>query len=104
MREYFGSRGIQVSRQADQSTTGRSTGVARILKYAESMVHIYNVKTKQLDKNLDFLEPNQKVVVFNLTRLDMILGSIKANQIDRIVYDGRDLFLPAAGSAAAKKQ
>ena len=94
LMEYLKHRGIDVSPNADEAVQGRSTGVARILKYAESMVHVFNVKTRKLDQNLDILEPNSKVVVFNLTRLHQILGRIKPGQLDQVQYDGTDLYLP----------
>ena len=94
LREYLKHKGIEISDNADEAKDGRSTGVARVLKYAESMVHIYNLKTKHLDENLDVLEPNTKVVVFNLTRLNLILGSIKPGDLDNIQYDGRELYWP----------
>lgn len=96
LKEYLKHKGIDIAPTADEAKEGKSTGVARILKYAESMVHIFNMKTKQIDQNLDMLEPEEKVVVFNLTRLDLILGSIKPGQIDSIQYDGTDLYFPGS--------
>jgi hypothetical protein len=101
LREYLKYKGIEVPEHADEAKDGRSTGVARILKYAESMVHIYNLKTKRLDRNLDLLEPHEKVVVFNLTRLNLILGSIKPGDLDKIQYDGRELYWPDKKPAEA---
>ncbi|MBU2552392.1 MAG: hypothetical protein KKB20_28525 [Proteobacteria bacterium] len=94
LREYFRHRGIEISSTADEPKAGRSTGIGRILKYAETMVHIFNMKTKMLDKKLDLLEPQQKVVVFNLTRLGAILGALDASKINQVQYDGRDIHLP----------
>lgn len=94
LREYFSHRGIEISPLADESRAGPSTGVARILKYAETMVHIFNLKTKRLDHDLNLLEPYEKVVIFNLTRLDRFLGTLTADQLPKVRFDGRDLYLP----------
>ena len=98
LREYLKHRGIEVSENADEGPEGQSTGVSRILKWAESMVHIFNMKTRSLDTNLDLLEPEQKVVVFNLTQLHRILGAIKPNDLDQVRFDGTNLFLPTSST------
>lgn len=103
LREYFGHKGQKVTRTADQPRSGRSTGVARILKYAENMVHIFNVKTRRLEKKLHFLAPNEKIIIFNLTRLDAILGAIKPGDFDRIQFDGRDIYLAGSRPADGKQ-
>ena len=95
LREYLKHKGIETSPNADARTAGgTSSGVGRILKDAESMVHIFNVRTKTLDRNLNLLKPDEKVVIFNLTRLENILGQINAGNIDTVVYDGKELYLP----------
>ena len=57
------------------------------------MVHIFNMKTKRLDQDLNLLEPYEKVVIFNLTRLDRFLGTLTAEQLPKVRFDGRDLYL-----------
>lgn len=94
LREYFKNRGVDIPPTADEGASGQSSGVAKILKYAETMVHIFNMKTKRLDRNLDLLEPYEKVVVFNLTHLNIILGSLAPGQINDVHFDGRDIYLP----------
>ncbi len=99
LRDYFSHRGVEISSRADESPNGRSTGVAKILKYAENMVHVFNMKTKRLDQDVNLLEPYEKVVVFNLTHLNLILGSLKPEQINEIRYDGDRIYLPGAEPA-----
>ncbi|MBW2062036.1 MAG: hypothetical protein JRI95_10805 [Deltaproteobacteria bacterium] len=94
LREYFGARGIRVSLIADEPFGTKSSGVGRILKYAESMVYIFNFKTGKLSENLNLLDPYQKIAIFNLTLLDRILGALTAEKIHVIRFDGRDLILP----------
>jgi hypothetical protein len=103
LREYLKHMGMEVSDRADEGVGGRSTGVSRILKYAETLVHIYNMKTRKLDRNIHLLEPETKVVIFNLSHLDRILGDLKPGQLNRVRYDGRELFIeepPAADGSS----
>ena len=103
LREYLRHLNIKISDHADetQGRFGGSSGVSRILKYAENMVFIYNIKTKRLDSNLNVIEPETKLVVFNLTHLQKILGSLKPEDLDKIRYDGKELYLPGSESQAA---
>lgn len=94
LREYFGSKGIQIPLDADEPIGSRSSGIGRILKYAETMVHIFNLKTKKLSKDLNLLEPKEKIVIFNLSALDQALAPLTYEEIDAIHFDGRDLILP----------
>ena len=95
LREYLAYRGIDVAPDADQKTLngGRAPGVARILKWAESMVHIYNVKSHSLDKNLNVLAIKEKVVVINLTRMDNRLSNLDPADIDQVRFIGDELYL-----------
>lgn len=95
LREYMQFREISVSPLADEKTVkGQSSGVSRILKWAEGLVYIFNLNSRSLDKNIDFLEPQEKVVVFNISHLGRILGRIQEREIDQVRYDGQNLFLP----------
>ena len=96
LREYLKHRGVEIPPDADQTrhADGTSNWVSRILKYAESMVHIYNMKTRSIDTNLDTLSPDSKVVIFNITRLHRILGAVDAEHLPEIEFDGKELILP----------
>ncbi|MBL7212793.1 MAG: hypothetical protein ISS61_10480 [Desulfobacteraceae bacterium] len=89
--EYFGSRGIPIPSDADEPHGSKSSGVGRILKYAETMVYIFNLKTRTLSTNLNLLEPKEKIVIFNLSALNKALAPLTYEQIDRVHFDGRDL-------------
>ncbi len=96
LKSYFNKRGITVSPVADEPLqSGKSSGVGKLLKFSENMVHIYNLKTRQLDQNLDTIEPLSKVVVFNLGQVFTLLNTINYNQINHIEFDGETLWLPA---------
>lgn len=96
LREYLKKKNIDLPVNADERRTrnGKSSGVSRILKYAESMVHIFNMKTRTISSNLDMLEPETKVVVLNLSHLNRILGAIRPENLDQVHYDGKELYLP----------
>ena len=85
LREYFASRGIDLSTAADEpADDNTSSGVGRILKYAENMVHIFNLKTRRLSRDLNLLHPLEKVVIFNVSHLHRILGSFDPRDGTRI--------------------
>ena len=94
LREYFAKKGIVLEQGADRpDQKGRSSGVARILKYAERMVFIYSLKDNQLSDDLNLIRPNEKIVIFNITRLDKILKKLDANEIKKVRLDGNNLTL-----------
>ncbi len=95
LREYLRARGVKLQPFADQPTPkGYSSGVGKVLKFAEHMVGVYNLRTGHMSKNLNLLEPGQKVVVFNLSEIFGQLDKVNPNEINGIMYDGRVLFFP----------
>ncbi len=91
LREYLGHLGIEIAPLDDEPVGSQSSGVGRILKYAENMVYIFNLKTKELSEDLNMLEPAEKIIIFNLPRLHSMLGSLTAEQLKTVRFDGRDL-------------
>ncbi len=99
LKSYFNKRGITVSPVADEPLrTGTSSGVGKLLKFSENMVHIYNLKTRQIDPDINTIEPLSKVVVFNLGQVFALLETLDYDQINHIEFDGETLWLPAAES------
>jgi len=95
LREYLRARGVRLRPFADQPTPkGYSSGVGKVLKFAEHMVGVYNLRTGHMSKNLNLLEPGQKVVVFNLSEIFGQLDKVNPHEISGIMYDGRVLFFP----------
>jgi hypothetical protein len=93
---YFAQKGIVLSRGSDEPLkTGKSSGVGKILKFSESMVSIYNVKERKLEKKLNLLQPNSKIVVFNIGQVLDQFKQIDYQQIDRVRFDGKTLWMPA---------
>lgn len=95
LREYLASQGVNIPPGADQPMpSGYSSGVGKVLKFAEHMVGVYNVKTGQMSHNLNLLEPGEKVVVFNLSEIFAQLKNINPKELDGVMYDGRVLIFP----------
>lgn len=93
--EYFAYKHIPIADTDDEPLAGKSSGIGRILKYAENMVHIFNVKTQLLSDDLNMLEPYEKIVVFNLTHLYNILGPLEKKHLKILRFDGTDLVVVA---------
>lgn len=96
LKEYYNHKGIQVSPLADEpNRRGRSSGVGKILKFSEHMVHIYNVKEDKLEMNLDQIYPLSKIIIYNMTYIFALLDRINYKTVHRIEFDGETLWLPA---------
>jgi hypothetical protein len=88
---------VKLATDADEPLpTGKSSGVGKILKFAEHMVGVYNLKTKSMSSNLDHLEAGRKVVVFNLSEIFSQLARINPRDLSGVMYDGRVLLFPGA--------
>ncbi|MFP4030874.1 MAG: PCRF domain-containing protein [Desulfococcaceae bacterium] len=96
LREYFGRRDVRLAPVADEpDERGISSGVGKILKFSETMVHIYNLRERRLDTNLNLIHPDSKVVVFNLSEAFDLLGRIDEENIRELRFDGETLWIPA---------
>jgi len=94
LKEYFAHRGVEVSSDADEpGPRGVSSGVGRILKFAERMVHIFNLTTGELSEDLDMIQPHQKIIVFNMTQLDESLRDLDWTKIKKLRFDGTSLYV-----------
>lgn len=98
LREYFGDRGIRLAPVADEpDDRGISSGVGKILKFSETMVHIYNLREQRVEGNLDLIHPESKIVVFNLSEAFDLLSRINEQNIRHLRFDGETLWIPTAG-------
>jgi len=96
LKDYFTHKEVILSPMDDEPTPeGESSGVGRLLKFSETMVHIYNIREKKLDTDLNMIQPMSKIVVFNLARVFAMLESIDYSEVGRIRFDGETLWLPA---------
>jgi hypothetical protein len=96
LKDYFLQKGIVLSRWSDEPrSSGKSSGVGRILKFSETMVSIYNVKDRKLETDLDQLQPLSKIAVFNIGKTLDLFSRIDYRQVDDIRFDGKNLWIPA---------
>ncbi|HIJ55979.1 MAG TPA: hypothetical protein HPQ03_07630 [Deltaproteobacteria bacterium] len=96
LTEYFTSRGISLSRTADEpDDKGKSSGVGKILKFSENMVYIYNTRDRRLETDINMIHPLSKIVVFNMGQVFELLDRLVYRDIEKIEFDGENLWLPA---------
>jgi hypothetical protein len=99
LKEYYDFKGIKVSPMADEPVDkGLSSGIGKILKFSETDAIIYNLVEKKVDTNIDLLEPLSKIVIYNLDEVFTLLQEITYENIDRIQFDGRTIWIPARKS------
>jgi hypothetical protein len=95
LKEYFKHKNIVLSPNADEpNNMGYSSGVGKILKFSEKLVHIYNLKTDQIDTNLSVLDPLQKVVIYKMDVIFDLLDQLDYKRVDRLEFDGETLWIP----------
>lgn len=95
LQGFFEQKGVSLPWWSDEPMrNGKSSGIARILKYSESMVSIYNVKENRVETNLNHLEPDSKIAVFNIAQTLERLQQIDYQQINRVRFDGKKLLIP----------
>ena len=96
LKEYYEHQGISVAPKADEPIdSGMSSGVGKILKFSETMVIIYNLIEKNVSTNIDLLEPLSKIVVYNMDEVFSLLQEINYENIDRIQFDGKTIWIPS---------
>lgn len=96
LKEYLGSRGIALPRGADKPRAdGSSTGVGKVLKFSERIVRIYNMKTRTFSEDINMIQPHEKIIIYNMQRLTGLLDSLTAENLNRIRFDGENLWISA---------
>lgn len=96
LKEYYDYKGVTVAPKADEPIdSGLSSGVGKILKFSETMVIIYNLIEKKVALNIDLLEPLSKIVVYNMSEVFSLLQEINYQNIDRIQFDGKTIWIPS---------
>jgi len=97
LKDYFDHKGIPISPVADEPNTGGySSGIGKILKFSENVVHIYNIRERRLVMNLHLVHPLSKIVVYNMQQIYKLLDRIDYKLVNRIQFDGDTLWLPPA--------
>ena len=96
LRDYFVHKGIALSPQSDEpDPRGYSSGVGKMLKFSENMVYIYQVRERRFSTDLNLIRPLSKIVVYNMDRIFTLLDRIDVSRVNRIQFDGENLWIPA---------
>ena len=96
LKEFYEHEGINVSPKADEPVDqGMSSGVGKILKFSETMVIIYNLVDKKVVSNINLLEPLSKIIIYNMDEVFSLLLEVSYDNIDRIQFDGKTIWIPA---------
>ena len=96
LKDYYNTKGINLSPNADEpQNKGLSSGIGKILKFSENMVIIYNLLEKKVDTDINLLKPLRKIVVYNMNEIFSLLKDISYENVDRIQFDGKTIWIPA---------
>lgn len=96
LKENFKHRGITLSPVADEpDERGVSSGVGKILKFAEGLVYIYNIREHRLADDANIIQPLSKIIVFNMAKAIELIKKIDYEDIKHIQFDGETLWLPS---------
>ncbi len=96
LRDYYSNKNIGIEEKADEpGTRGFSSGVGKILKFSETMVIIYNLIENEVTKDINLIEPLSKVIIYNMDDVFALLEEINFNNVDRIQFDGKNIWIPA---------
>ncbi|MCF8069363.1 MAG: hypothetical protein K9L30_12340 [Desulfobacterales bacterium] len=96
LNSYFTNRGITLSPVADEpNAKGASSGVGKILKFSENMVHIYSINDRKLETDINIIEPLSKIVVYNMEKIFALLDTIDRKNIQQIKFDGETIWIPS---------
>lgn len=96
LKENFKHRGIVLSPRDDEpDESGTSSGVGKILKFAEGMVYIYNLRERRLAEDINIIQPMTKIIVFNMAKAIELIKKVGYEDIQKIQYDGETLWLPS---------
>jgi len=98
LKDYFVRKGVSLAPNSDEpDLQGISSGVGKILKFSENIVHIYNVEKRDLDIDLNMIHPLTKLIVYNMDRIFSLLDQIDYGKVNLIHFDGETLWVPAEG-------
>lgn len=79
LQEYLARRQVILPDNADRPLpNGRSSGVARLLKFIESSVTVYNVQEKRIERNVDRIYPDSIIIFFKISDLFKALDQMQS--------------------------
>ena len=70
--------------------------MGKILKFAEGMVYIYNLRERRLAEDINIIQPMTKIIVFNMAKAIELIKQVSYEDIRKIQYDGETLWLPSS--------
>ncbi|MCP3926658.1 MAG: hypothetical protein GY714_29205 [Desulfobacterales bacterium] len=95
LKNYFAKKNIILKPRSDEPLSSKkSSGVGKLLKFSERMVYIYSVADHKLTDNIHSIEPNSKIIVYNMEEVFDLLGKIDYSKINEIHFDGKTIWLP----------
>lgn len=96
LKNYFAKKNIRLKDRSDEPLSNKkSSGVGKILKFSESkMVYIYNVRKQKLSDNIHIIQPDTKIMVYDMSEVFELLGKIDYSKINEIHFDGTTIWLP----------
>ena len=96
LRDYFTHKGVALSPRSDEpNDKGFSSGIGKVLKFSENMVHIYQIRERRFSEDLNMIRPLSKIVIYNMDRVFALLDEIDYSRVNRIQFDGENLWIPA---------
>lgn len=95
LKDFYTRKGIHLGKTADEpKRSGISSGVGKILKFSETMVVTYNLKEKKITADINIIDPLSKVVIYNMDEVFALLEQIDFNHVDRLRFDGSNIWIP----------
>ena len=95
LKDYFARRDVTLSPRSDEpDRAGFSSGVGKLLKFSENVVHVYNLSEQRLDSDLSLIHPLTKIVIYHMDRIYELLDEIDYGNVDSIEFDGEMLWIP----------
>ena len=99
LKDYYGAKGIRIQELADEpGSGGMSSGVGKVLKFSETMVIIYNMIEEKVAMDINIIDPLSKIVVYNMDAVFSLLEEITFDNVDRLQFDGKNIWIPAQKS------
>ncbi len=96
LKDYYLDKGIHLEEGADEPVSREgSSGIGKILKFSEALVIIYNTKEEKISRDINLIEPLSKIVIYNMSEVFALLDEITFNNVDRLRYDGENIWIPA---------
>jgi len=98
IREYFARRNLILPPAADERyPNGRSSGLARLLKFIEPLVSVYDLDNNCRQSNLNLIYPYHALVFFNISELFATLDQVQPEDLKELHFLSDRLWLKQRG-------